>query len=329
MRGNRSIKLDTTGYAAYISPNCPPLGEIGDKMDLHKERFHWPQENERFRARLKLEERILPLFIYPGITPDVVEAQIQATKPKAVIVQAFGSGNIPNLDPRFVEAFRKARREQSILIAVVSQCTQGPVELGIYETSEELLEAGFICASDITLEAAQCKLMALLGDPDITLETAEEDFQRSLAGEMSLSTYVTRFSDKAGALVPGDPAAPAKIRFPAQPLAGVWNPANVSQALLRFRRARVQADEHAEYEVYLNVDPDETLTPAHSNFAGRFKKYAKEDGKEGLVLFDVTRAFRPFARPGERLSFTVQAAGDLPAGFTWQGVDLAILVSES
>ena len=65
------------------------------------------------------------------------EAQIQATKPKAVIVQAFGSGNIPNLDPKFVEVFRKAR-QQGILISVVSQCNRGPVELGIYETSAEL-----------------------------------------------------------------------------------------------------------------------------------------------------------------------------------------------
>lgn len=329
LRGNRSIKLDTTGYEAYVSPNCSPLGEIGDKMDLHKERFHWPQDNERFRARLRLEERILPMFIYPGITADVVEAQIRATKPKAVIVQAFGSGNIPNLDSQFVEVFRKARREQGILISVVSQCTRGPVELGIYETSAELLEAGFVCASDITLAAAQCKLMALLGDPDITLETAEEDFQRSLAGEMSLSTYVTRFSDKAGALASGDPAAPAKVRFPAQPLAGVWNPANLSQALLRFRKARVQADEHAEYEVYLNVDPDEMLTHTHPNFAGKFKKYGMEEEKKSLVLFDVTKAFKPFARPGERLSFTLQIAGDQRAEVAWQGVDLAILVSES
>jgi len=332
LRGNRSIKLDTTGYEAYVSPNFPPLGEIGDKMALHKERFHWPQENERFRSRLRLEERILPLFIYPGITPDVVEAQIRATEPKAVIVQAFGSGNIPNLDPRFVEVFRKARREQGILIAAVSQCTRGPVELGIYETSAELLEAGFVCASDITLEAAQCKLMALLGDPDISLETAEEDFKRSMAGELSLSTYVTKFSDKTGSLLSGDPAA-SRVRFPAQPLAGVWNPADLSQALIRFRKARVQAggglDGHAEYQVYLNVDPDEALTPAHPHFAGLFKKYSMKEGKESLVLFDVTRAIRPFARPSERFSFTLQITGGQQAELTWHGVDLAILVSES
>lgn len=332
LRGNRTIKVDTTGYEAYVSPNVPPLGEIGDQMALHKERINWPRSNERFRARLRLEERILPLFIYPGITPQVVEAQIQATQPKAVIVQAFGSGNIPNLDPEFVEVFRRARQDQNILISVVSQCTRGPVELGIYETSAELLEAGFICANDITLEAAQCKLMALLGDPDISLEVAEEDFQRSLAGEISLSTYVTKYSDKADALSVKAPTAnPGRVRFPAQQLAGIWEVSNLAQALLRFRKARIKVgdgmdlSEHAEYQVYLNVDPDEKLTPSHPNFAGHFKRYSME-GKS-LVLFDISEAIRPFARPGERLSFTV-LCNDLRAEFAWNSVELAVLVQE-
>jgi len=332
LRGNRTIKLDTTGYEAYVSPNVPPLGEIGDQMVLHKDRINWPKDNERFRARLRLEERILPLFIYPGITHEVVEAQIQATKPKAVIVQAFGSGNIPNLDPKFIEVFRKARREQGILIAVVSQCTRGPAELGIYETSAELLEAGFIAAHDITLEAAQCKLMALLGDPDISLEVAEEDFQRSLAGELSRSTYVTKYSDKPDSLSAKAPeASPGRVRFPAQQLAGIWNASNLAQALLRFRKARVKMgdgkdlSEHSDYQVYLNVDPDERLTPDHPNFAGHFKRYGMEG--ESLVLFDITDAIRPFARPGERISISLQC-NDLRAEFTWSSVELAVLIQE-
>lgn len=332
LRGNRTIKVDTTGYEAYVSPNIPPLGEIGDQMTLHKERINRPKDNERFRARLRLEERILPLFIFPGITPEVVEAQIQATMPKAVIVQAFGSGNIPNLDPKFVEVFRKARHERGILIAVVSQCTRGPVELGIYETSAELLEAGFVCANDITLEAAQCKLMALLGDPDISLEVAEEDFQRSLAGELSLSTYVTKYSEKPDALSAKAPAtSPGRVRFPAQQLVGIWNASNLAQALVRFRKARVKVgdgsdlNEHAEYQVYLNVDPDERLTPSHPNFAGHSKKYSMD--AESLVLFDISDAIRPFAQPGERISLTLHC-NDLRAEFSWQSVELAVFVQE-
>lgn len=331
LRGNRTIKRDTTGYDAYESPNVPPLGEIGDKIVIQKERLRWPDEQERFRARLRLEDRILPLFIYPGITPKVVESQIEATNPKAVIVQAFGSGNIPNLDPDFIEVFRKARQNRGILIAVVSQCVQGPVELGIYETSAELLEAGFVSASDVTLESAQCKLMALLGDPDVDLEVAEEDFQRSLAGEMTVSIHVTSYSTEEGALSAATPKdSPGSIRFSAQQLRGIWHGADVHQALLRFRKAQVEVGDHspeanAEYEIYINVDPDEELSVSHPNFAGSFRKYSMED--PSLVLFDVTEGMRPFARPGERISFTLVSRDD-QAEFHWDRVELAILIQE-
>lgn len=331
LRGNRTIKLDTTGYDAYITPNIPPLGEIGDKIVIHKERLRWPDEQERFRARLRLEDRILPLFIYPGISSQVVEAQIHATKPKAVIVQAFGSGNIPNLEPSFIEVFYKARQEQGILIAVVSQCTRGPVELGIYETSAELLEAGFVCAADITLEASQCKLMALLGDPDTNLEVAEEEFQRAHAGEMSLSTYVTDYSDVPGSISSKEPTeSPGRIRFAAQQLSGIWRSSDLHQALLRFRKAQIKvgdggSTDNAEYKIYINVDPDERLTPDHPNLAGNFRKYSMES--ESLVLFDITEAIRPFARPGERISITV-ACNDIRAEFHWERVELTVLVQE-
>ncbi len=335
LRGNRTIKQDTTGYDAYTSPNVPALGKVGDKVVIHKNRLSEPREQEHFRAQLRLEDRILPLFIYPGITPQVVEAQIEATKPKAVIVQAFGSGNIPNLDPELVEVFRRARQEKMILIAVVSQCTQGPVELGIYETSAELLDAGFICANDITLEAAQCKLMALLGDPDISLEEAEQEFQRAMAGEQSLSAYVTDFSDEPGKL-PAEGDAPTRVRFKARPLAGVWEASNLSQALLRFRKGFVTVDkgkgkasrDYTEYQIYLNAAPDEEVSPDNPGYAGTFKQYSMTEGQASLVLFDITEALRPLAASGERISFTI-VGEDERATFTWEQVELALFVREA
>lgn len=332
LRGNRTIKRDTTGYDAYETPNIPPLGEIGDKIVIHKERVLWPDEQEKFRVHVRLEERVLPLFIYPGITPQGVEAQIKATNPQAVIIQAFGSGNVPNLDPEFISVFRRARQERGILISVVSQCTRGPVELGIYETSAELLEAGFVSANDITLESAQCKLMTLLGDADIDLSVAEEEFQRALAGEMSLSTYITPYSDAKGSVSPQEPQnTPGRCRFAAQQLSGIWAPSDLHQALLRFRQAKVtvgdgEREASAQFEIYVNVDPDEELTSTHSNFAGSFRKYSMSN--RSLVLFDITEALRPFARPGERISLTlVNREGG--SAFEWQKVELAVLIQET
>src|SRR5262249_33776800 len=142
-------------------------------------------------------EDVLPIFIAPGIQDtEMIKRQLETPKLRAVVVQAFGSGNIPT-DPEFVKLFSEAH-DKGIVVAAVSQCRTGPVELGIYETSAALLEAGFVAADDISLEAAQVKLMSLLGDEDIEPEEVEDRFQRSMAGEQSTSLWLARYKDGSG-----------------------------------------------------------------------------------------------------------------------------------
>ena len=49
------------------------------------------------------------------------------------------------------------------IILNVTQCHGGTVEMGLYETSREMLNAGVISGKDITSEASVTKLMHLLG----------------------------------------------------------------------------------------------------------------------------------------------------------------------
>jgi L-asparaginase len=326
LRGNRSVKRATSGYSAYESPNLEPLGLAGDAIVL-RPLVSRPQVP--FQLRPKLEPKVLPVFIFPGITADVVQRQIEAIDGlKAVIVQAYGSGNIPTLDPAFIEVFSRARK-QGILVAVVTQCRNGPVELGIYETSAQLLEAGFVAAYDITIEAAQCKLMSLLGDPDITLQEAEAEFMRSLSGEQSVSVDVTDLaSDRGEIKVPANGPF-GRHRIPARPLAGQWDSAHVGRALLRLRQARVSCDTEENSKslvrVFLDLDPDAVPSDDHVGFAGAYNKWHMDN--DGLVMFDVTERVRQMTRPGQRVSFTIVL--DTPeATLSWGRADLAIFADE-
>jgi L-asparaginase len=187
LRGNRTVKRDTAGYDAYESPNFPALGEVGDSILIHEKQIRsMPETGRRFNVRKSLDTNVTTVFVYRGIQQtDLAKRQLDGLAErqsqrgddlKAAVVMAYGTGNIPTLWPDWLENFRKAR-DQGMVIATVSQCKRGAVELGVYETSALLLELGFIAASDITLEAALCKLMVLLGEQDLSQQEVEENFR--------------------------------------------------------------------------------------------------------------------------------------------------------
>lgn len=338
LRGNRTVKRDTAGYEAYESPNLPPLGEVGDRIAIDESRVRpLPGPSRRFNVRKSLDTNVTTIVVYPGIqNTDLAKRQLEGLKEtksnrddnlKAAIVMAYGSGNIPTLWPEWLEEFRKAR-DGGTIIATVSQCRRGAVELGIYETSALLLELGFVAANDITLEAALCKLMVLLGDPDLTQEEVEESFQRALAGEQSSSVFLTKYPMKAGSIVSGGDAN-NYVRIPGRPIEGGWQPGEVERALLRFRGAKLSYKKRppVKFSVYLNLDRPEDASKDHPGYAGEFKK-EPSDKDDQIILFDVTPVLTSLARPGDRASFTVFLDSD-DAGFSWESVELAIIAKET
>jgi L-asparaginase len=337
LRGNRTIKRDTAGYDAYESPNLPPLGEVGDKMVIHGSRIRpLPDSGRRFNVRKSLDTNVTTVLVYPGIQEtDLAKRQLDglAARPskrddklKAAIIMAYGSGNIPTLWPEWLENFRQARND-GMVIATVSQCKRGAVELGIYETSARLLELGFVAASDVTLEAALCKLMVLLGDPDLSQDDVEETYQRALAGEQSSSVYLTKYT-AVGASSVRHEGQIVSVRVPGRPLEGGWLPSQIERVLLRFRGAKLAftGEPPVLFSVYVDLDRAEDANMDHPGYAGQFKKEPNSDPDQ-IILFDVTRVVTALTKPGERASFTVllETTG---AEFSWASVELAIIQKE-
>lgn len=182
-RGNRSTKINATGFDAFTSPNYPPLATAGININYNSAFIHYPKNKEKpFSVCTKLDTRVSVLTIHPGITEQAVRDILLGQGTRAVILQTYGSGNAPS-NSWFIRLIDEAIAMGKILLNV-SQCINGNVDMDIYATGRSLKEAGVISGHDITLESALGKLFYLLGNYKDN-HKVKELLEKNLKGEIS------------------------------------------------------------------------------------------------------------------------------------------------
>jgi len=180
-RGNRSKKYHADKFEAFCSMNFPPLGEAGVDIRYHSQ-YILPRPTGEFRVHKRLDSRVAVLKLFPGITPQTVAAVVDAPGIRGVILESFGNGNA-STSPWFIDCMRRATQQGKIIL-ITTQCEGGSVDLGRYETSKYLLDAGVISGFDLTFEAAVTKMMFLLGQ-DLAPDAVKRLLQTPLRGELT------------------------------------------------------------------------------------------------------------------------------------------------
>jgi len=181
-RGNRTTKFSAEHFDAFNSPNYPPLAEAGLHLKYNYNQIRYPSKNRKLTVHKFFDNNVAILKLFPGINRNLVQAMLKTKGLRALIIETFGSGNAPTYK-WFLDDLKGFINKGGIIYNV-TQCHGGSVEMGLYETSREMLAAGVVSGKDITSEASVTKLMHLLGKCSNASDVIK-CLGKPMAGEMS------------------------------------------------------------------------------------------------------------------------------------------------
>lgn len=306
LRGNRATKVSSTQWQGFSSPNYPALGMLGEHITVRTDLLLPAQEGRAFEYDPSLAERVKIILVNPGMTPDQLEHDLMTEGLEGAIIMTYGAGNMPT-SQRFVDILTAAVNgtkgfKNPVTILNITQCVEGMVEMGLYEASSGLVEAGVSSGLDMTVEAAIAKLYWALRkfsgrDVHTQLQVAQRGEQSESLHDLAFTSG--KHSKKAGA---SDRIAPASELIPGQYRADV-----LSRAVLRIQGLGMIVGDESQSEavkVFINHPNADSSTPvSDSHCVGEFT--ADSISKDGNVVRDVTAVVRNVVYGGQPVSVTL------------------------
>jgi len=181
-KGTRVRKNHTSRRDAFVSVGSPVSAVWGrDGAEFVSEGL--PKRGGPLRPRAKFDPKVALLKFYPSMPGELVRAAGR-TGARGLVIEGTGLGHVNKEGVAELARFVA----KGGLACMTSQCISGRVDLNVYDTGRDLLQAGVLPLEDMLAETALVKAMWALGN-STTVEKAKELMSANVAGEITARTF--------------------------------------------------------------------------------------------------------------------------------------------
>jgi glutamyl-tRNA(Gln) amidotransferase subunit D len=158
-RGTRVRKMHSSYRSTFRTIGDVPLATVDPKGITHLRNDYKRRRSDRgVTINTAFEEKVTILYYYPNMHPDVVDAVVEKGY-RGIVIAGTGLGHV---NKPLYPAIRRAIA-QGVHIYMTVQTLWGYVQMYVYETGRELMEAGIVPAANMLPEVAYVKLCWALG----------------------------------------------------------------------------------------------------------------------------------------------------------------------
>ncbi len=187
-KGTKVRKMHTSRRDTFRSINAQPIAKIENKkVNINPEYNYTKRGENKLELNTAIEDKVGFIKSFPGISEEYVEYHIDKGY-KGLVIEGTGLGHVPN---NLIDSFKRAQ-DENIPVIMTSQCLYGRVNMNVYSTGREILDAGVISALDMTPETTYVKLCWALGQSD-DYNKVKEIMHENIAGEFSKKSSIKDF----------------------------------------------------------------------------------------------------------------------------------------